>query len=321
MGAYGGYIPSASLRHAIIAFTADCLPPAFEQQRIDNTLKASGELRKQNENTLDDSHLLAVYLLWAQTKSSAEEELVHATGMHAIIKILQSSAKDKVSAPNNLACLRPYFREMLFPGDFGSVNAEKVLDLNLSMSTSLTSWDERLQVLRQLYDISTPIPTCRILFDVLYWDFCDIISLLDLFQKLNMHKQWSLPLGNLLARWKDDVDSEECRKLLGVLEEAIAAGKPLGEEGDYVPDACVFCVSVKLLVLVLESNAGMSEALRSPEAVSLSWLLVSCIRLHHKDAMWSVLSGDTINKLLFLCGAALKPSIMANGYSKLDINN
>ena len=109
--------------------------------------------------------------------------------------------------------------------------------------------------------------------------------------------------------------------MFGILEEAIAAGKPLWEEDDYLPGACVFCISVKLLVLVLDSNAGLSEALRSPEAVSLSWLLVSFIRLHDQDAMWSGLWRDIINKLHFLGGAALSPSVVADGYSKLDIND
>jgi hypothetical protein len=160
------------------------------------------------------------------------------------------------------------------------------------------------------------MPTRRILFDLLYWDLCDIFSLLELVQKLNIQNQWSLPLGNLLARWKDDVDGEECRKLLGILPaEAIAAGKPLGEEGDYLPDACVLCVSIKLLLLVLESNTGISETLRRPEAVSLSWFLVSIIRLHDKEAMWSELRRGTVNKLLFLGGAALSPSVVADGNS------
>jgi len=210
-----------------------------------------------------------------------------------------------------------------FVGRFESaVIAEKIFELIVSLSTSFTSWDERLQVLRQLYDISTQMPTCRILFDLLYWDFDDIVSLLDLVQKVNMYPHWSLPLGNLLARWKDDVDREECRKLLGILDEAVSAGKPLGEVGDFLPDACVLCVSVKLLVLVLESNAGISEALRTPEAVSLSWLLVSIIRLQDKEAVrWSGIWGENINKLLFLGGAALSPSVVADGYSKLDIND
>jgi len=198
------------------------------------------------------------------------------------------------------------------------------MELILSMSTHLSSWDERVQAQSQLHDISTQIATNGSLIhcEILLQDFHDIVSLLDLFHKRNVNQQWNSRLDNFLARWKCDVERAECRKLLGILEEAIAAGKPLGKEGDYLPDACVFYISLKLLVLVLESNAGMSEALCTPEAVSLSWLLVSIIRLHDKEAMWSGLWlwRYSINKLLFLGGAALSPSVVADGYSKLDIN-
>src|SRR5277367_2766818 len=113
-----------------------------------------------------------------------------------------------------------------------AVLAEKCMELILSMSTHLSSWDERVQATSQLCDISTQIAANGSLIhcEILLRDFCDIVSLLDVFHKRNVNQQWNSLLENFLARWKCDVEAAECRKLLGILEEEIASDKPVGEE-------------------------------------------------------------------------------------------
>src|SRR5277367_2818257 len=318
MGSYGGYICSAALRHAILAFAACSLPPAFERQRIRHTILASQELRKQKVDTIDDSHLLTAYLLSSQSGTSKQEMIAHAKGMVAIFNILQSSVHGNTFAfASNTpapACFRPYFLEMVLPGGICVfLDPKSSMLLCQSISTPFATWDERVQLQYLLYDIPRQSSSKETVFEILYWDLCDIISLIELFQeRRDRHmEQWNSYLDKLLARWKSDVESSEGRELLLKLDEAISSDIALREEDAVLlKDACMLCASVKLLILMLE-GATMLEALRSPEAVSLSLMLLSFIRLHKGRVKWGRRQSPA-QQLVFLGGLALTPNTFPN---------
>ena len=320
-GSYGGYIPSAALRHSILAFAASYLPETFKRQRIEHTLKASQELRKQNVYTIEDSHLLTAYLLSNQSKLPAEERLIHSKGLIAIIDVLHSPVNGNTIGSDHLACFRPYFLEMVLPGGVCAfLDTTNSMQLCQSISTPFATWEDRVHLQRMLSEIPTQSWNKGTAFEILFWDLCDIFSLIELFrERANLRVlRWSLCLDKLLERWRRDVDSSECRELAMRLEAAIDNNRPFRDDSLF-KDACILCLAVKLLVHLLE-GPKILEALRSPEAVSLSWMLVSFIRLHKGKMKWGRRQATAL-QVVFLGGLALNPSTLPNSYPKLDTNN
>lgn len=320
MGWYGGYIPSASLRHAIIAFAADSLSSAFDQQRMDNMQKASRELRKHPVAEVDDPQLLTAYILWIQRKADTDEQTVHADEFFDIASILGSSSKDKPAATNTLAPFRHFLLEMPSPtnaylwigmgGNWG-----KAADLFLS--TRIPTWNERYQSLLQLHDVQGKLSPYEISYIILRWDLDDIFALVDLSQQggqFDADQRWSLAWSKYLARWKCDVGSADCQKFLNMLEDAVATNESIAENEPYLLGVCIFCLVVKLLVTILETRFTMSEALRSPQAVSCARALISFVRLHQERVAW-VMREKFALKVVFIGGLALPWTTLPDSYS------
>jgi len=312
---YGGYVSSAPLRYAIVSYAASLLSDAFEQQRIDNALRASHELRKQTADTIDDSHLLAVHLLKYKKGTGLNEEIFHSEGTVAILDILGSRSKNEVVATINLALFRPYFLEMITPASFAfsrcTESRELVRALNVSLSTPFPTWSSRLQSQSQLYDISLENSPSTIVQWQLSWDFQDIMELIGISQqggKFDEDQQWTLPWNNYLAKWNDDIGSAECQKLLSISEDAVATSEQIRDKDEYLLNACILCLSLKLLVFALEDRFRITEALRSPHAISWFRTLISFIRLHHED-LARLMRPDFKLKIVFIGGLALSPTV------------
>lgn len=311
-GWYGGYIPSASLRHAIIAFAADTLSSAFDQQRMNNTQKASRELRKQTVAVVDDSQILVAYILWRQRKADMDERTVHADEFFDIASILESSSKDKPVATNSLASFRHLLLEMASGANVYFWNRMGGNRVEL-----FSTWNERYPTLLQLHNVSDKFPYYGASYALLWWDLDDIFALVDLSQQggqFDADQRWSLAWSNYLAKWKCDVGSAECQKLLNMVEDAVATNESIAGNDPSLLGACILCLAVVLLVTILETRFTMSEALRSPQAVSCARVLISFIRLHQERVAW-MMRERFVLKVVFIGGLALPRTTLPDSYS------
>src|SRR6202035_4791764 len=111
---FGGQLPSSSLRHALLALAVRYLPSApLENKLEDYKSMTHRELIRKDYDTLDDTDLLATYILhWIA--DDPDVEALHANGMRSILTALTSHTPRPSTQQTAFSRFRPLYVDTVY---------------------------------------------------------------------------------------------------------------------------------------------------------------------------------------------------------------
>ena len=298
---YGGFIPCASLRHAILAAAYLQMSSVYgESKIIEHHNKAFAALRKLTHETLDDGDLLATYILYLNSRSMKRrrEMSEHLKGLAILSNHLDS--KDRESGVvGQLAVLRPmislvitwspsYARQYDYnclaalgnPRQIANANAEL---LGIPAVCNLAS------------NLASPWP-----WHLALWQ--SFIALMNILRGRNTKdaaahesdNRFASALATLTMQLRD----RPFNQIQGVLDQVFNALEPVGP---FVTERCLLYLAVDLLLRIM-AVGPFSRAFDTPDIITGAWLLVRVIlcqkRWCHQE--WIIPNSRSIKVLFFL---------------------
>lgn len=275
---YGGFIPCASLRHAILAASYVQMSSVYgESKIIQHHSKAFAALRKLTPETLDDGDLLATYILYANSRSMycMREESEHLKGLVALSNHLNS--KDRESGVvGEFAVLRPMISLVVaWCGSDAHQTSYSCLAA-LGNPWQLANANAELLGLPWGCNLASDLRTA---WDHVLWQ--SLLALLRILEKRNTKdaaahesdNSFTSALATLRMRLRD----RPFNQIQEILDQIFNGLEPVGQ---FVTERCLLYLAVDLVLRIM-AVGPFSRAFDTPDIVAGAWLLVRVV-LYHK---------------------------------------
>ena len=302
---YGGFIPCASLRHAILAAAYLQMSSVYgESKIIQHHNKAFAALRKLTPQTLDDGDLLATFILYVNSRSMdwMREELEHLKGLVNLSNHLNS--KDRESGVvGEFAVLRPMIS--LVVAWCGS-DAQQT---SYSRLAALGNPWQRANANAELLGIPS---VCNLAsnhttpWDQALWQ--SFVALMNILRGRHTKGAAAHESDNsftsAVATLRMQLRDRPFNQIQGILDQIFNG---LERVGPFVTERCELYLAVDLLLRIMVVGP-FSRAFDTPDIVAGAWLVVRVI-LYHK---WSCNVGSFLYpleiKFLLFLGSLFLPA-------------
>jgi len=275
---YGGFIPCASLRHAILAAAYVQMSSVYgESKIIEHHSKAFAALRKLTPETLDDGDLLATYILYANSRSMywMREESEHLKGLLTLSNHLDS--KDRgLGVVDQFAVLRPIISLIVVcRGSSAQLNESRCLAV-LGNPWKLANANAELLGLPWGCNLASDLPTA---WDQVLWQ--TLLALLRILEKRNTKDAAAHESDNsftsALATLRMQLRDRPFNQIQEMLDKIFNGLEPVRQS---VKERCLLYLAVDLVLRII-AVGPFSRAFDAPDIAAGAWLLVRVV-LYYK---------------------------------------
>lgn len=316
---YGGMIPCASLRHAILGLAAseiqyrERVDQSYEGKRVDHINKACRALMTKKAKDIEDGDVFAALLLSFTTTGFDEQYYNHKKGMLSMLNILNSRRATK-GTRDMFDCFRPVFVEYLLPDASADVTQRHVR-LFGAISFPLTTYHERIRMFSELFGFtqtarlpgSGAIVSRQAILWTLEWNIMDMVNglLLIIEREKKDCREWDPFLRFMGTRWKADMETTDYQQL------QILTTLPIhtitSSNNTEIPELCVVYL-VHCLLYELVNGTVLSQSLCLAETITSAWTLVSFLKTLEGNFDYSHRWDPSTQMYLFLGACALPES-------------